>query len=587
MNDLFDAGYNAWIKACGDQAENALAAIKIMSHIAIYSGLNRRVSKKVFSNFIEKEKVKISISPEEAFELLKKEYSYVEFEGEELYFSVTAFLEYFWAKFVFEEIREHGNTIRNYEKSFIREYRINPEMLDSLYAMLRSEPEMAQGLKELILCTRDKQSPERYKYTGGNSLSLLCRLYAVNAFRNVLDMLKQSRDSFQRLNLSGADLRHMDFRNCNFSYSTLDEVDFSFAQLASAVFDTTILRNIKHQEYGDMRTCAFADIDPLKIVAGTETGELLLYRKDDDSKTAVKAHARDGVTDVCVQGSLVYTAGEDGYIMCYDVASKIDEKWQMRSSALVQALDSTSDTLYAGTRTQGVYRVKQFSNEEETVVWSVQDNEEDAVWIMSLRAFDHMEKTNLAIALADGEVVIINTETAERLTVRTAAKITGMCVTETDILYVDDRQAIYGTALSGLNVRQPRVAEYRRLTGVVGIAYAKNEGRVYCLRKLGERYRIDRCDTSTGSWDFSQIDIEAKLPTEIKAFAVSDCGNHIAFAGDQLALVKRDTDGAYYGDAKPIDIKMNCKDMVLTNSKGLSKPAEAFFHSKGAGPYKK
>jgi len=164
---------------------------------------------------------------------------------------------------------------------------------------------------------------------GGNSLSLLCRLYAEEAYRKILDELKQGKDSFQRLNLSGADLRFMDFRGCNFSYSVLDEADFSFAQLASAIFDTAQLHGIKYQEHGDIVACAFAGTDPLKVVACTETGGLLVYCLDDDSKTSVKAHTPFSVTEVRVRGQFVFTAGKDNNVICYDITNKIEERWRM------------------------------------------------------------------------------------------------------------------------------------------------------------------------------------------------------------------------------------------------------------------
>jgi len=216
----------------------------------------------------------------------------------------------------------------------------------------------------------------------------------------------------------------------------------------------------------------------------------------------------------------------------------------------------------------------------------------EAVWITHLRAFiNSVDETNLVIALANGDIATINTEKDkdkiplpnigdDRSVLKTGADITGMCVTETDILYVADREALYGIPISRLAEGQVQAQKYSELDGAINIAYARGKKRVYCLRKHADRYSMATCIVSGGSWDFNTVELTS-LPKVINAFTVSDDGKYIALAGDDLTLAERDSDRIYEMKA-PVKIKMDCAGMMLTNCRGLSALAKDFFVGKGA-----
>ena len=586
--DLLDAGYEAWVEDRKDSKDDIESAIKALVHIAVSSGRNRKADKDVWRG--DTNKVFSSPSFERACDLLAG-FSYVKISAGELFFPIPAYLEHFWARFVFKEIQNYIETMSKIDNSFIRNHKLNQETQDTLYGRLRSNPEMALGLKELILCTRNSHKGGRYAFLGGNSLSLLCRLYTVGRYQKVLDELKSSKDSFRLLDLTGADLRHMDFSDCDFSYSVLNKADLSFTQLREAKFNSVELEEITCSEHGSITACAFTDTDPLKVVAGTETGALLTYDWAGDFKIIANAHA-DAINDICVMEQRVFTASTDKKIACFDVRNRIDRRGNTPLPSIVNTIDSLDGYVYAGTSAQGVYKADlNLRMKEDPFIRPTGGS-----WITRLRVFVYDGETYFAIVLGDGRLVVVNVEVAgnslkEGLLARAkgvmrmppvAKGITGITVTDTDILYVEDRTALWAIDLKG--AKNGRPVERRcdeDLDGVIDIAYVRSEQLVYCLCGFDEGDRTEVWVGANGSWGFQK----ARLPPldgKIKTFAVSADGSYLAFAGERLTIVERDSVGGYKVVGRPVDIKMDCEGMKLTQCLWSSENAKENFFIRGA-----
>jgi len=254
-SNFVDIIYKVWIRRYSTNKQDEKdfqLAIRTMTHIALYSGHNRPVGLDVWEDFIKKDrKDKRQLGRERALEIIN-DFPLIAIDTNLIWFPVSAFLEYLWAKFVFEELQEHKSLIAAVEKSFIRSYKLREHVLTMVCEKIRKQGDaqeaFANTLMQLILCTRDAQHPNRYKYLGGNCLSILCKLWLESdkssVYSNVIDKFIGSYNSFQRLNLMGADLRCADFSGCNFSYSTLSEADFTHANLVGTTFEHTRLNNI-------------------------------------------------------------------------------------------------------------------------------------------------------------------------------------------------------------------------------------------------------------------------------------------------------------------------------------------------------
>ena len=588
--DLIDAGYEAWVEDREDSKDDIESAIKVLVSIAIAFGLNRKVDAEIWKNNIKE--MNISMELEYALGLLS-EFLYVRISNGNLFFPVPAYLEYFWVKFVVGEICDHKNTMSSDKYSFMRNHKLNPETLDALYGRLKSEKDkslIASWLRKLVLCTKRTQDPKKCGYLGGNSLSILCRLYTVDEYRKVLDEFKSSKD-FKLLDLTGANLRHMDFSDCDFSSSILNKANLSFTQLKGAKFILSEMMEITCNEHGSITACAFTDTDPLKVVAGTETGALLTYDWADDFKIIANAHA-DAINDICVMEQRVFTASTDKKIACFDVRNRIDRRGNTPLPSIVNTIDSLDGYVYAGTSAQGVYKADlNLRMKEDPFIRPTGGS-----WITRLRVFVYDGETYFAIVLGDGRLVVVNVEVAgnslkEGLLARAkgvmrmppvAKGITGITVTDTDILYVEDRTALWAIDLKG--AKNGRPVERRcdeDLDGVIDIAYVRSEQLVYCLCGFDEGDRTEVWVGANGSWGFQK----ARLPPldgKIKTFAVSADGSYLAFAGERLTIVERDSVGGYKVVGRPVDIKMDCEGMKLTQCLWSSENAKENFFIRGA-----
>jgi WD40 repeat protein len=490
-------------------------------------------------------------------------------------------------------------------------FKLNPEVMNSLYGRLKHNQEMAKGLKELILHTiYDTKEAEgdlgKFWYLGGNSMSLLCRLSAVDeSYRKTWDEVKNSKNSFNDLNLAGANFNGMDLSGSKFNGSILDEADFSFTQLRDVEFEEASLENIKCDEIGDVSTCDFLSIVPLKVVVGTKAGEVLVYCKEKHLNKILTAHSEE-VNDVCIlDNRWIFSASNDKNILMYDGGGNdVAERGIIPLLSNVQALDTVDDVCYAGTGNQGVYRVDKNSTEGEIISCPVIDD--NANYIKLLRVFTHNAETYLVTAFESGKITIINVSHAEDkgklplenmhvdipmvVSSKDIGKITDMCVTGNHIVYINDK-AIYAIPCSGLDVMNLHEHKCKELDGAEYIIYAKDEERVYCLFKTGENYRRYKILTSPATndfWDFQEL--ELTIPTDIakiNGFAVSDNGEHIAFVGDYDGIKNRlwissrnneSTSGRK--TTTTAEFNIDCKNLKIKKCKGLSAKTQKFFENK-------
>jgi hypothetical protein len=585
-----------------------------MARFALRHGRNRGVDRDIFDN--EARRFNSDLSYNEVLDIFAGDnegdgtaFIMADEKRDKLFFPLPAYLEHLLARYIISEISEPTKTLLN-EEAFMRRFKLNSEVTNNVRERLKlfdtqKRRETAEALKLMITATQDAK-PESHFYVGGNSMSLLCGLRSARDYRESFEWFRNSEGRLKRLNLMGVDFSHVDLNGCDFSYSCLDDADLSYTMLTKTTFKQTMLNMVKHREYGLMLNSAIMSGKPLRAVAGMESGGLLVYSLDSNSKRILPIHS-SSVNAVCSIGEIVFSADEDGIVERSIIADKSENDKTLSLYGAIKSLSIISITdkndpriettyVYVGTVHQGIYRFDNAIAHYDTISNPVSKSNS---YIKHLRAFEFEEEIYLVVVLSNSKIFIVkdekNAPTFESFDIDSnsiipiesnlGADITGVCVTESEIVYSTD-EALYYMPL--VSVFSGHHDIYRKeFDGCIGIdvAYAKNSKRIYALCKEASGYKVTIYDSS---WHPAEVSFPSSVADMkdgkiINAFAVSDDEEYMSFAGSELTVVRRNRDsGEYEIENSPIVSKMSCEGMLLENCEGLSEKSEKFFEDRRA-----
>ena len=601
--DFFNTILIQWMKDSKDTSSDINSALKTLVMSTLASGMNRcitlknykdelEITKKGFDTILSKMRGMDYLRIQELDDLTKGT----------IEFRLAAYQEFFWAKYVIEELENQsicdGSCLLN-------RYRLNTETRAWVVQyFIKNE---SKCLKKQINLLAYKNRSET-GWSGGNTLTILgdlCRKQIRYYDRQLQDMLFTDRP------LEGADLSCLNLSGLRFSRSNLQWSDLSYTQLDEAVFDGADLSEVLWEEYGEMSKCAYFRIPSNdiaekesftehdgSIVVAVENGGILTFSLG-FMNNVINTYSDDIIRDLAADSQGVYTAGADGRVGYLDGNGALQNAY-IAGGGLQAITAGAAGTVYVSAEMEGLFRYDWREGTRSKI--TVQDSKGRPIVCKNIRDIHyHKEDEREKIAYITGnrqELVLLDlkgNELAEEygtgVLTGTKLKFGDICFAGEYLVYTVIKRGVYAIKchdfLPALDSNY-LLADKNMLCPTeepVELAWADEAQMLLIIKKgkgpvqmllglnLGNKNKtIERII----NWSYNRME-------KIDGFCCSPDGRIIAISGDCLAVFSWDEkDELYNIVTEPKEAIIKCYHTNFQFCKGLSKNRREKFLERGA-----
>ena len=587
--------------------------LKQLTLLTLKSGLNRGVRIIALAEAIEKAAGTEVAETTEAgaeklrgllntFEFVRIQPDRTEKTSDMVEFRLAAYQEFLWAHLTVQELRK--KRLCNREDTLLGRFLMNPETRVWAAGAFRQEESDALSAQLSLLAYKNAAQTG---FSGGNALTLLGDLNRIPFYREQLQNARLTDRpldgaDLHGLNLSGLAFRRSSLRGANFSYTILENTDFSGADLTEARWD----------EYGKLQHCAFIDLNPedgnrtqaepfedLRVVSGTEQGGVLTYNVTTKIQT-VASLAQDEIREIAADSKGVYTAGIDGYVGYLDPEGNMKNAY-IASSGLQSITSGVPGAIYVGADPDGLTRYDWRRGSLQRIAVKDQNGKEKTVsTVYDIHYWSKGEgrqKKQCIAYTAKGrkELALLNLESRDQATelwhgaLRGELAFSDICFAGEYLIYAVPGRGVFSIKHQDYwdEIEENMLlAPEKQLcalmeTAPVELAWSRGSKQILVIVKKKDRVsslltipfdeelaRIGKPTTVELNWLYGARNYAVE-GSQINGFCVTEDGKYVAMAGARLAVFCLEDDGDYCLVQPPIESKIQCEGAIFQGCDGL------------------
>ena len=516
-------------------------------------------------------------------------------DDEQIEFRLAAYQEFLWTHYVLAELEE-------------RKLCGSDKLLNRFMLPQEVRSWIAKELKQKESnCLEIQLKLVKYKvkadvgYSGSNAITLLRDLNGVDYYKK---QLLQLTEDLRFRPLDEADLRGLDLTGTNFEGSSFVGADLSYTRLDKVIFSGANLSDITWKEYGKLQKCAFLNDS---VVAGTESGSLLTFSITD--RTAEMQNLADEtIMDIAADFAGVYTASQDGWIS-YIKNGQLKNAYIVGSGLQSIVTSGTEGSVYVGANREGLYRYNWNSGSNRKILVTDHGKPVEKFDVTDIhyysREINKQTSENFVAYISDNSksLVLLQLQGVENGVVegkgtllRDDLKFGDICFADDSLVYSVVGKGVYYIPVDDMydQIDQTSLLSDRRClhecVNPVELAWVKAKHILMIIEKSNglletvsyipfneERKSIEK----DIEWVFDNKN-HAIRGNEIEGFCVSNDGKYIALSGEKLAVLELVENEYYQLIREPIEARISCNNAEFNGSTGLTEHSFEFVKKRGA-----